>query len=57
MKITKQKRNNIIFLIVIALFIIPQTRQPIQVLMQKGYALMRSVTVNKEKLTKLEFKR
>ncbi len=54
MKITKQKRNNIIFLIVIVLFIIPQTRQPIQVLLQKGYALIRSVTVNKEKLTKLD---
>ncbi|WNH07583.1 TlpA family protein disulfide reductase [Thalassobellus suaedae] len=40
MKITKQKRNNIIFLIVIALFFIPQARQPIQVFLQKGFALI-----------------
>lgn len=31
MKISKSKRNNIIFLIGIALLIIPQTRQPIQI--------------------------
>jgi len=38
MKLTKSKRNNIIFLIVIAIFIIPQTRKPIQVFIQKGLA-------------------
>ncbi|MFI1770819.1 TlpA family protein disulfide reductase [Thalassobellus citreus] len=54
MKITKQKRNNIIFLIVIALFIFPQSRQPIQVFLQKGLALIKSVTVNNEKLTKID---
>ncbi len=39
MKITKSKRNNIFFLIVIALLIIPQTRQPIQIVLHKGLAL------------------
>ena len=36
MKFKKLDRNNIIFLIVIAIFIIPQTRQPIQILLHKG---------------------
>ncbi len=36
MKITKSKRNNIIFLVIIALLIIPQSRQPLQVLLHKG---------------------
>ena len=36
MKIKKSKRNNIIFLVIIALLIIPQTRQPLQVLLHKG---------------------
>ena len=39
MNISKSKRNNLIFLIVIALLIIPQTRQPIQVLLNKGLAI------------------
>lgn len=39
MKITKSKRNNIIFLVVIALLIIPQTRHPIQIVLHKGLAL------------------
>lgn len=53
MKITKQKRNNIIFLIVIALFFIPQTRQPIQVFLQKGLALISPSIEKKENQTKL----
>ena len=36
MKITKSKRNNIIFLVIITLLIIPQSRQPLQVLLHKG---------------------
>ena len=36
MKITKSRRNNVIFLVIIALLIIPQTRQPLQVLLHKG---------------------
>ena len=39
MKISKPQQKNIIFLIVIALLIIPQTRQPIQILIHKGLAL------------------
>jgi hypothetical protein len=41
MTITKSRRNNIIFLVVIALLIIPQTRQPIQILLHKGYLGLR----------------
>jgi len=39
MKLSKTKRNNLIFLLVIALMIIPQTRKPIQVMLHKGLAL------------------
>jgi thiol-disulfide isomerase/thioredoxin len=39
MKISKSPRSNIIFVIVIALLIIPQTRKPIQVFLNKGLAL------------------
>ena len=39
MKISKAQRNNLVFLIVIALLIIPQTRQPIQVLLHKGLVI------------------
>jgi len=54
MKITKQKRNNILFLIAVVIFLIPQTRQPIQVFLQKGLSLVKPVTVNNEKLTKID---
>ena len=54
MSVFKIKTSNLVFLIVIALLIIPQTRQSIQVLLQKGLSLVKSVTVNKEKLTKLD---
>ena len=39
MSITKKQRNNIIFLILIAIILIPQTRQPLQILLHKGLAL------------------
>jgi thiol-disulfide isomerase/thioredoxin len=39
MKISKSQRNNLLFLVVIALLIIPQTRKPIQVFLNKGLAL------------------
>ncbi len=39
MNISKSKRNNLIFLLVVVLLIIPQTRQPVQVLLNKGLAL------------------
>ena len=45
MKISKSQRSNIIFLIVIALLIIPQTRQPIQVFLNKGLTLFNPSTV------------
>ncbi len=47
MKINKPKRSNIIFLIVLALLLIPQTRKPIQVFIQKGLALISPSTINK----------
>lgn len=53
MKITKSRRNNIIFLIVIAIFIIPQTRQPIQVFLQRGLALISPSIEKQGNLTKL----
>ncbi|ULC58690.1 TlpA family protein disulfide reductase [Flaviramulus sp. BrNp1-15] len=49
MKITKSQIKNIIFLVVIALLIIPQTRQPIQVLLHKGLAVFSPSTVNESK--------
>ncbi len=49
MKINKSKKNNIIFLIVIAVFIIPQTRQPIQILLHKGLTLISPSVINKNK--------
>jgi thiol-disulfide isomerase/thioredoxin len=53
MNISKKSISNIIFLIAIALLIIPQTRQPIQVLLQKAIALIKPVTINDTKLKKL----
>lgn len=48
MKISKSQRNNLIFLIVIALFIIPKTRLPIQVLLNKGLALFGPTIIDSE---------
>ncbi len=53
MKITKKQRNNIIFLLLIAILIIPQTRQPIQVFIHKGLALFSPSVVDKEERIKL----
>ena len=39
MKIQKKQISNLIFLVIIALMLIPQTRQPIQILLNKGLAL------------------
>ncbi|GGI57263.1 TlpA family protein disulfide reductase [Winogradskyella haliclonae] len=44
----KTKRNNILFIVVIVLLILPQTRQPIQVLLHKGIALINPVTIKEE---------
>ncbi|MDU8886118.1 TlpA disulfide reductase family protein [Yeosuana sp. MJ-SS3] len=48
MTVSKSRRNNIIFLIVIALLIIPQTRQPIQIMLHKGLALFSPSVINKK---------
>lgn len=53
MKIDKSKIKNIIFLLVIAVLIIPQTRKPIQVLLHKAIAFVKPVSINDEKLTKI----
>jgi thiol-disulfide isomerase/thioredoxin len=58
MKISKPQRKNIIFLIVIALLIIPQTRQPIQILVHKGLAQFGPSIVkekNREVLTNFDW--
>lgn len=49
MKKPKLNTGNIIFLIVILLLIIPQTRQPIQVFLHKGLALIGPSTVAEDK--------
>ncbi len=59
MNITKNQRNNLIFLAIIAILIIPQTRQPIQILLHKGLALFSPSVVDKEdrmKLTNYDWK-
>lgn len=49
MKISKNQRSNIIFFIVILLLLIPQTRQPIQVFLQKGLAMISPSVINENK--------
>lgn len=44
----KVKTSNIIFLMVIVLLIIPQTRQPIQVFLHKGLALISPSTIKED---------
>lgn len=41
--------KNIIFIVIIALLIIPQTRKPIQVFMQKGLAMLSPSTIAEDK--------
>ncbi|SHJ00484.1 TlpA family protein disulfide reductase [Algibacter luteus] len=54
MKLTKGKIKNIIFFIIIGLLIIPQTRQPIQVLLHKSLAVFSPSTINTSKQETLE---
>lgn len=49
MSILKIKKSNLIFIIIITLLIIPQTRQPIQVLLQKGLAQISPSTIRESK--------
>ena len=48
MKISKSQRNNIIFLIIILIMIIPQTRQPVQLFLQKGLAMISPSVIDRE---------
>lgn len=48
MKISKSQRNNIIFLVIILVMLIPQTRRPIQLMLQKGLAMISPSVVDKE---------
>lgn len=49
MKISKSQIKNILFLILIGLALIPQTRKPIQVLLNKGFALFSPSTIKTSK--------
>jgi len=54
MKISKSQQKNLLFLVVIALLIIPQTRQPIQVLLNKGLALFNPTVIDDENQKELD---
>lgn len=54
MKLSKGKLKNIIFFVLISLLLIPQTRQPIQVLLHKSLALFSPSTVDDSKQTTIE---
>ena len=54
MKLSKGKIKNIIFFVLISLLLIPQTRQPIQVLLHKSLALFSPSTVDDSKQTTIE---
>jgi len=54
MKVSKSQRNNVLFLLVIAILVIPQTRQPIQVFLNKGLALISPSIESKEDQTTLK---
>ncbi|HMQ44441.1 MAG TPA: TlpA family protein disulfide reductase, partial [Mariniflexile sp.] len=53
MSISKKTLKNSLFVIAIAVLIIPQTRQPIQVFLQKIIAYVKPVTINSEKNTRI----
>lgn len=53
MKINKSKRKNILLLAVFLLIIIPQTRLPIQVFLNKGLALISPSVISKDDQTKM----
>lgn len=54
MSISKVKKKNFLFLIIVAVLIIPQTRLPIQVLLHKGLALISPSVTNENKQIGLE---
>ncbi|SFZ94002.1 Thiol-disulfide isomerase or thioredoxin [Flaviramulus basaltis] len=49
MKVSKPQVKNIIFLVILTVLFIPQTRQPIQILLHKGFAIFSPSTVEKSK--------
>ncbi|MGC1205834.1 MAG: TlpA disulfide reductase family protein [Flavobacteriaceae bacterium] len=51
---SKIKKSNILFLIIIALLLVPQTRQPIQVFLHRVISFVNPVSVNKSSLVKIE---
>ena len=53
MKLTIPKAKNILFFVFIAIIIIPQTRQPIQIFINKGLALFSPSEVKEEKRKQL----
>lgn len=53
MKLTIPKAKNILFIVFIAIIIIPQTRQPIQVFINRGLALFSPSEVEKTKRKQL----
>ncbi len=54
MKLSKSQISNLIFLVIIVILIIPQTRKPIQVFLNKGFALISPSIEKKEKQTRLK---
>ncbi|WP_066224929.1 TlpA family protein disulfide reductase [Formosa haliotis] len=54
MKLSKSQRSNIVFLGFILLLIIPQTRTPIQIFLQKGLALFGPSVTQKENQKQLD---
>ena len=56
MTFLKKNLKNILFVIAIALLIIPQTRKPLQVFLQKIIAYVKPVTINNEKNTRRHFR-
>ena len=53
MNISKKTISNIIFIFVIIILVIPQTRKTIQVLLHKSIALIKPVTINDKGLSKI----
>ncbi|GGK24255.1 hypothetical protein GCM10007962_18120 [Yeosuana aromativorans] len=54
MKLSKSQISNLAFILVIAVLLIPQTRKPIQIFLNKGMALISPSLESKEKLTVLK---
>mgnify|MGYP001821548855 CR=1 FL=1 len=55
MKISKSKRNNILYLVIIALLIIPQTRKPIQIAFHSVLSQFGPSVIDKEDRKKVSY--